>query len=76
MQMPFEIQLDLAAVVESPRTYYTEPSEPEGGWTMFFQVFVIWPVKQKCPIIAPHPTRFTGHPTSLPTCTKKEYEGS
>ena len=42
MQMPFEIQLDLAAVVESPRTYYTEPSEPEGGWTMFFQVFVIW----------------------------------
>ena len=42
MQMPFEIQLDLAAVFESPRTYYTEPSEPEGGWTMFFQVFVIW----------------------------------
>ena len=45
MQMPFEIQLDLAAVVESPRTYYTEPSEPEGGWTMFFQVFVIWQSK-------------------------------
>ena len=34
MQMPFEIQLDLAAVVESPRTYYTEPSKPEGGWTI------------------------------------------
>ena len=45
MQMPFEIQLDLAAVVESPRTYYTEPSEPEGGWTMFFQVFVLWQSK-------------------------------
>ena len=45
MQMPFEIQLDLAAVVESPRTYYTEPSEPEGEWTMFFQVFVLWQSK-------------------------------
>ena len=75
MQMPFEIQLDLAAVVESPRTYYTEPSEPEGWWTMFFPSFCHM-AKQKCPIIAPHPTRFTDHPMSLPTCTKKEYEGS
>ena len=75
MQMPFEIQLDLAAVVESPRTYYTEPSEPEGEWTMFFQVFVIWHCKNAL-LLPPHPTRFTGHPMSLPTCTKKEYEGS
>ena len=54
MQMPFEIQLDLAAVVESPRTYYTEPSESEGEWTMFFQVFVLWQSKNALLLTPPH----------------------
>ena len=75
MQMPFEIQLDLAAVVESPRTYYTEPTEHEGGWTMFFQVFVIWQSKNVLLLAAPDLQTIRRLCLHVPRKSMKEAEG-